>query len=189
MMSENLTENKQNNLNTKKYKNFQNNTKKCLALILYSINIMTEILKSIKAIRREGKTMLRTNSKAARTNVMAYIREDWDYIAERAEYQNIPLHQIEDDNNYCRFIWDIFKEEKGHEIERAGFFKAFEDWAQGLSLGGMFLYYYNISAVDTLGDILEETKEERSRYTETQAEQLLTKLIYREIRDRASYAL
>ena len=131
--------------------------------------------------------MLRTNSKAAKANIMAYIREDWDYIAERAEYQNIPLETIENDTALCGFIWDIFKDEKGYEINRAGYFKAFEDWAQGLALGGMFDYYLH-SAVNTLGDILEETEEERSRYTEEQAERVLTNLLYREISNRASRA-
>lgn len=42
-------------------------------------------------------------------------------------------------------------------------------------------YYYNRSAVDDLGAILEETEEEKARFTEQEAEQLLTDLIYREL--------
>lgn len=42
-------------------------------------------------------------------------------------------------------------------------------------------YYYNRSAVDDLGAILEETAEEKARYSEAQAETLLTSLIYREL--------
>lgn len=34
-----------------------------------------------------------------------------------------------------------------------------------------------------LGDILEETEEERAKYTEMQAEEMLTRLIYREMED------
>jgi hypothetical protein len=45
------------------------------------------------------------------------------------------------------------------------------------------LYYYNRSAITDLGDILEETEDERNRYTESQAEKLLTKLIYRTIQE------
>ena len=42
-------------------------------------------------------------------------------------------------------------------------------------------YYYNRSAVVDLGKILDETPEEMSRFTESQAEKLLTDLIYKEL--------
>ena len=42
-------------------------------------------------------------------------------------------------------------------------------------------YFYNRSAVDDLGEILEETDEEKAKYNERQAEDLLTWLIYREL--------
>ena len=55
-------------------------------------------------------------------------------------------------------------------------------WCQGLPSVIDTCYYYNRSAVEDLGDILEETEEERNRYTEQDAERLLSCLIYREIR-------
>ena len=57
----------------------------------------------------------------------------------------------------------------------------FEDWARGLALGNLFCYYYNRSAKDDLGKILEESEEEKAKYTEQEAEELLTRLIYREM--------
>ena len=56
---------------------------------------------------------------------------------------------------------------------------AFVDWAQGLPSVLDTCYFYNRSAVDDLGDILEETQEERNKHTETDAEQCLTRLIYK----------
>ena len=58
---------------------------------------------------------------------------------------------------------------------------AFADWCAGLPSVLDTLYFYNRSAVDDLGAILEETEQEKNRYTEQQAEQLLTSLIYREL--------
>lgn len=57
----------------------------------------------------------------------------------------------------------------------------FTDWAQGLPSILDTCYYYNRSAVDDLGAILEETAEEKARYSEQNAEQLLTALIYKEL--------
>lgn len=58
----------------------------------------------------------------------------------------------------------------------------FERWAQGLPSAFNFDYYLGGQAVDDLGDILEETEEEKNRYSDQQAKELLTYLIYREIR-------
>lgn len=57
----------------------------------------------------------------------------------------------------------------------------FEEWAAGLPSILDTCYYYNRSAVDDLGAILEETDSEKARYTEQQAETRLTYLIYREL--------
>ena len=57
----------------------------------------------------------------------------------------------------------------------------FTDWAQGLPSVLDCCYYYNRSAVDDLGAILEETDAEKARYSEQQAENLLSYLIYREL--------
>lgn len=125
--------------------------------------------------------MLRTNSKAAREAVRAYILEDLDYLEER-----YPERTFETFEDAARAIWEAFEEEKPYTDQNAarrGMSRqdVFESWASGLALGGLFLYYYNISAVDLLGDILQETPEERNKYSEQDAERLLTYLIYSEV--------
>ena len=138
--------------------------------------------------------MLRTNSTQAKTNIMLYIREhNLDYLEERRDWiiqeeKKEFIYDLENDNDICSFIWDIFKEEKKHDFKRYPIQKVFEDWAQGLALGSLFCYYYNRSAVDDLGAILEETEEEKARFTEEEAAEKLTYLLYREIQTRASFA-
>ena len=125
--------------------------------------------------------MIRTNSKQAAENVRKYILQDSDYLTERAQYDG---RKVESDNELIAYAWDIFKDEKRYEIERNYSnpnFGIFLDWARGLAMGNLFCYYYNRSAVDDLGAILEETEEEKSRYTEQQAEETLSRLIYREM--------
>ena len=130
--------------------------------------------------------MLRTNSKAAREAVRAYILEDLGYLEER-----YPERTFETFEDAARAIWDAFEEEKPYTDQNAarrGMSRqdVFESWASGLALGGLFLYYYSVSAVDLLGDILQETPEERSKYSEQDAERLLTYLIYSEVMKAAS---
>lgn len=125
--------------------------------------------------------MLKTNSKKARENVVAYILQDRDYIEEN---YGIRTEDATPDEMMA-IIYRIFSEEERHGIEENygnPCFVIFEDWARGLALGSLFAYYCH-SAVKDLGDILEETDEERAKYTEQQAEELLTRLIYREIEE------
>lgn len=61
-------------------------------------------------------------------------------------------------------------------------FLMFEDWAQGLpSLLDTAEYYYSGSACKLLADWLQETPQEAAKYSEMQAEDKITRLLYREI--------
>lgn len=123
--------------------------------------------------------MLRTNSKKVSENIRDYIMQDKDYLIERNDGKELSTV-----DEYLTLAWNIFYDEKRYEIERnycCASYPIFKDWASGLALGGLFCYYYNRSSVDDLGAILEETEEEKARYTEQQAEDLLTRLIFREI--------
>ena len=125
----------------------------------------------VAEMKEEGeKTMLRTNSKAARQNVQNYITESAaEYIAECYE---LPT----EGKQIFSSIAEIYRQEYRKPMTQANF----TAWAQGLPCGRLFDYYLH-SAVDTLGNILQESEEERSRFTEEQAERTLSYLIYREV--------
>lgn len=126
--------------------------------------------------------MLKTNSKKVKEAIKNYIVEniDHDYIEEVTgkEVDKLTYSEIK---AALRSI--VFEEkEKLHCLRnRRGKYYFFQEWASGLPSALDTKYYYNISAVDLLGDILEETDEERNRFTEMQAEEMLTKLLFNEI--------
>lgn len=121
--------------------------------------------------------MLKTNSKKAIENIRNYVIEHYDY---EADYETIKLEQPSNFENIAKNIYNAFKIEsyynKGNEQE------LFIGWSQGLPSILDFEYYYKCNAVDILGDILEETESEKARFTQSQAEEKLSYLIYREIR-------
>lgn len=119
---------------------------------------------------KENKIMLKTNSKQARQNVQNYI------ITNASEYITECYELPTEGKAIFSSIAEIYKQEYREPMTQENFTK----WAQGLPCGGLFDYYLH-SAVNDLGDILEETEEERNRYTEQQAERILSYLIYREI--------
>lgn len=121
--------------------------------------------------------MLKTNSKQARENVKAYIINNFVFepygekVEEPKTFKEISI-----------YIMDAFRIEKvKYDKRKMNIPDLFEEWCQGLPSVLDTCYYYNRSAVEDLGDILEETQEERSKYTEQQAEERLTYLIYREL--------
>jgi len=80
-----------------------------------------------------------------------------------------------------KFYSPEYQSRKGYTNEQV-----FIDWAQGLPSVLDTCYYYNRSAVDDLGAILEQSAREKAQYTEAEAEQLLTHLIYRELKKGAA---
>lgn len=120
--------------------------------------------------------MLRSNAKKARENVCAYIMEGFE-----PEYNdNIIPDTFEE---AALAILADFRRAKGYEIKRYRTPEQtiFEDWCAGLPGIIDTCYYYNRSAVDDLGNILEETETEKARFTEQQAEKMLSYLIYSEL--------
>lgn len=123
---------------------------------------------------------IKTNSKQAITAVHNYIMDGFSIDSDKG---------IIDADNYNRdfptiakLIFDDFINQKGWEIGRFGSTQQlFVDWLQGLPSVIDSCYYYNRSAVQDLGNILNQTESERNRYTEQQAEQTLSYLIFREI--------
>ena len=123
--------------------------------------------------------MLRTNSKKAAENIRAYIVDGFPPEG----YTDNPPQEFP---KIAAFILDTFRSEKYHLPEDRRYYHgceqlAFRDWCAGLAGVLDTCYFYNRSAVDDLGAILEETEQKKAQYTEQQAEQLLTDLIYREL--------
>lgn len=123
--------------------------------------------------------MLKTNSKQARENIRAYIVDHFDPCG----YTDTPPETWSD---IARFIMETFYDEKckldnRYQAGRVTHYDLFFEWCQGLPSILDTCYYYNRSAVDDLGMILEETEKEKARYTEHDAERVLTHLIYREL--------
>lgn len=124
--------------------------------------------------------MLKTNSKKATENIKNYIVNHFDFT----NYDDGTTAEPATFDDIAKFILKTFRDEK--YLTRADFryyhgneAEAFADWAAGLPSVFDTCYYYNRSAVDDLGEILEETEAEKAKYTESEAEKLLTYLIYK----------
>ena len=116
--------------------------------------------------------MLKTNTKKARINLQNYILSiyyPYDLIDHNPTFKEAAAD-----------ILDTFNDEVG-KWYRGTKADAFRHWSQGLPTILNTANYYLHSAVDVLGDILEETEEERNRFTECDAEEKLTALIWREL--------
>lgn len=119
--------------------------------------------------------MLKTTCKQARQNISTYIMNNFDG-------SNYDIETPATFQEAAAIILDTVKAERPNLcyygiVTQAAFF----DWCQGLPSLLDTCYYYNRSAVADLAAILEETEQEASRFTESQAEQQLTWLLYREI--------
>lgn len=133
--------------------------------------------------------MLRTNSKKARENIRAYIIDNYEF----SDCDDAP--ECETFADYAHAVWDVFNDEymnnesqRRYNLNKCGTWQGvFEDWAQGLPGILDTCYYYNRSAVDDLGAILEETDDEKARYSESDAAHMLSYLIYREIANAVGF--
>lgn len=122
---------------------------------------------------------MKTNNKKARANIRNYIIANFTPDG----YTDNPPQEFPE---IARFILSTFRNEKYSTPEdfrsyRNNELAAFADWCAGLCGVLDTCYFYNRSAVGDLGAILKETEEEKARYTEEQAENTLTFLIYREL--------
>lgn len=129
--------------------------------------------------------MLKTNSKIARNNVKQFILENCtDYDGNNFETLNQCCVYI-----YNTFVSEYYATDNRRYMHSKEFF--FNEWVQGVPTGHLFNYYLgkeNYNAIDIVGNILQETEEEKSRYSEEDACTLLTYLIYREV-ERVIYKI
>lgn len=124
--------------------------------------------------------MLRSNSK----KVIEKIR---NYIIEGVDHEYFGLKTDPDFKTACKLVLSACENEKRY-IRYNSNFEMFKDWAQGLPSAFNTLYYYNVSAVNILGAWLEETESEKTKYSETEAEEKITWLLYRELTKGAKKA-
>ena len=124
--------------------------------------------------------MLKSNSKKARENIKNYILDNFtpDGYTEEAPTETREIMQF----IYNCFISEKFSIENEKRYYKYNEYAAFVDWCAGLPYVLDTCYYYNRSAVDDLGAILEETETEKKKYTESEAEKMLTYLIYNVIK-------
>lgn len=123
--------------------------------------------------------MLKTNSKKAIENIK-------NYIVNNFCFDNFDDGTTEEPTTFeaiAKFIYNDFITTyvQGYN---AKFPEAtnFYNWCSGLPSVLDTCYFYNRSAVDDLAVILEETEAEKEKYSEADAEKLLTNLIYRELK-------
>ena len=136
--------------------------------------------------------MLKSNSKKAIENIKDYVCNnvnfDYDTVNEKYYYvmdlekrhengENIDMFSVYAHALYCIMYEEVIS---GSNINRS-FQESFIYWCQGLPSCFDTGYYVNRSACDDLGDILEQTPEQRYKYSEAEAEEKLSSLIFREI--------
>ena len=120
---------------------------------------------------------MKTNSKKARENIRAYILDNFDFSDyEGTEQEPKTFEEV------CNFILKTFRKEKSRDYySKVNESELFIEWCAGLASVLDTCYYYNRSAVDDLGRVLEENEQEKARFTESEAEACLTRRIYREL--------
>ena len=136
--------------------------------------------------------MLKSNSKQAIERIKDYVCNhvnfDYDSVNEKYYYvmdlekrhengENIDMFSV-----YAHALYSIMYEEViAHSKINRSFKDSFIYWCKGLPSCFDTCYYVNRSACDDLGDILEQTAEQRYKYSESEAEEKLSSLIFREL--------
>lgn len=117
--------------------------------------------------------MLKTNSKKVREAVRAYVLQNtngWDEDPKTFEEAAAIIKKA----------WDEYKYPDLRFQFKHSLVDAFKDWAHGLP-NDVFDYIVEGDTVKLVGDMLEQTEAERSKYSDSQACELLTYLIFREV--------
>lgn len=130
--------------------------------------------------------MLKTNSKEVKAKVRQYIMDGFDPEA----YGYEKYYNIDKGNFSCvaHAIFDsLYTEKIKNDNTKLSKYEHFKDWMQGLCDMINSSYYYNVSAVDLLAEWLEETEEEKERFTEEKAEETITRLLYCELKSGCKF--
>jgi hypothetical protein len=128
-----------------------------------------------KTLDRKGVFTMKSNNKKAIENIKAYVMDGFTG-------DNYQIEKPATFDEAAKIIWNCFQTEKVKGDTRGLCIQAlWEEWCSGLPSILDCCYWYNRSAVNDLGNILEQSKEEREKYSEDKAEKVLTRLLYREI--------
>lgn len=141
--------------------------------------------------------MKRTNSKEVKETIKNFIMDHFvDYMNDNRGYFSGDLERLNnaDITSYdevCNSILTIFwaemlKHNNRWNAGRATRYDLFVDWCSGLCSALPTDYYYNVCAIDLLGSWLDQTETEKSKYSESQAEETITRLLYRELTSNAT---
>lgn len=126
--------------------------------------------------------MLRTNTKKAIENIKNYIINNADFSNYGEDESKMSFDEI------CTFIIKTFYDEfYSWQRRYRNIQESFIEYLQGLPSVIDSCYYYNRSAKSDLMVILEETEAEAERFTEAEAERLLSCLLYREISKHSKF--
>lgn len=117
--------------------------------------------------------MLKTNSKKARENIRKYIMRNFD-----GEVYGEAANTFEEAKEIIKKAF--YDEKVKYDSRRMTIPELFADWCSGLPSILDTCYYYNRSAVADVAEILENG-EAGKKYGEKESEDLLTRLIYREL--------
>ena len=92
------------------------------------------------------------------------------------------MEETEDLHTIAHNVISCFLQEKAKNDKRHITYQdLFLEWMAGLPSIIHAEYILHASAIDILGDILQQTEQERQKYTEQQAEDLMSTLIWREL--------
>ena len=137
--------------------------------------------------------MLRTTNKKVKDTIKNYINES---VANWADdnFNYLTIDEFEELKTYegqCNLIIDKFLNEMVKNNKNAkyySYYDLFVKWCEGQP-SALETGYYLHSAKSLLAEWLEETEEEANKYTEEQTENLITRLLWREITKHASITL
>ena len=119
---------------------------------------------------------LRTNTKIVKNRVIDFIKASTDIDTTDKDFHTVATEILQAfysqgyNTNQMRYY-------------RYNQYNAFKDWVCGLPSELDILCLYCGSAVEVVGNMLDESTEERNKYTEEEAIELLIKLVYRELKN------
>lgn len=135
--------------------------------------------------------MRRSNSKDVNNLIRDFVMEHFNDVYYPDKKDWLPDLDTSNYNDVSKVVLDVFYQEKvkhdnAYNAGRVSIYTLFEEWVSCLCSALPSKYYYNVSAVDLLGRWLDQTDDEKSKYSEDQAERMITKLLYRELTKHAA---